>query len=54
MVNITNNRESYKSRSKNIGNVKSSHKKSEKIYQYREEFKVDCNGYFVWGSDEKL
>ena len=54
MLKITNKRESYQSRAKNATSVKHSHKKSEDIRKSREDYKVDCNGYFVWNSEDKL
>lgn len=54
MLKITNKRESYQSRAKNVTSVNHFNKKSEDIRKFREDYKVDCNGYFVWGSGDKL
>jgi|AntDeeMinimDraft_6_1070357.scaffolds.fasta_scaffold88104_1 hypothetical protein len=54
MLKITNKRESYQSRAKNATSVNNSHKKSEDVRKYREDYKVDSNGYFVWDSGDRL
>jgi len=50
MNKVTNKKEGYQSRSKRVSNFSNIHvaKRDEKIS--REHYKVDCHGYFVWGS----
>lgn len=54
MNTITNKKEYYQSRSKITSQFSNNHaaKKDEKIT--RENYKVDCNGYFIWNSGGDL
>ncbi|MCK2046012.1 hypothetical protein [Chromohalobacter moromii] len=52
MSKITNERKNYQSRSKNIANSFGKQKTNVDIRKSREDFKVDCSGYFIWKSEE--
>lgn len=53
MSKIINERKNYQSRSKNIANSFGTQKTNVDIRKSREDFKIDCNGYFIWKFEEK-
>lgn len=53
MLKIKNEKKSYQSRSKNVFNKVSEDNLKVNIQKSRKEFRVDHNGYFLWGSDSK-
>jgi hypothetical protein len=53
MSKITNKKECYQSRSKNVSKKSQEFKQNLNIRQSREEFKINRNGYFVWDFDSK-
>ena len=53
MNKVTNRRESYQSRSKKVSNFSNIHVTKRDEKKSREHYKVDCHGYFVWGSENE-
>lgn len=57
MSKIANNKENYKSRSNKVSITVIPKIGDENTPNSREDYKIDCNGYFVWnsnGSSEKV
>ncbi len=52
MLKIINEKKKYQSRSKNTAKLFSTQKINADVRKSREDFQVDCNGYFIWKSED--
>ncbi|WP_417657812.1 hypothetical protein [Pseudidiomarina aestuarii] len=50
MNKVTNKKECYQSRSKRVSEFSNIHPATRDEKISREQYKVDCSGYFIWGS----